>query len=141
MEIRHESEVRAPVTAVWDVYADVPHWPRWTASVTSAEYVVGDEIADGALVRIRQPKLPVMTWEVTEVSPGRSWSWVSHSPGSRTIASHELTPHADGTTGMVQTIVHEGWAGNLLGRLLARQTRRYLAMEAEGLAATLEHAR
>src|SRR5215471_16690616 len=141
MEIRHESEVRAPVAAVWDVYADVTHWPRWTASVTSAEFVVGDQLADGARVRIRQPKLPTTTWEVTELAPGRSWSWVSHSPGSRTTASHELTPRADGTTGVVQTIVHAGWGGKLVGRLLARRTRRYLAMEAAGLAAAMEHAR
>jgi len=141
MEIRHESVIRVPVAAVWDVYADVPHWPRWTRSVTSAEYVVGDSLADGARVRVRQPRLPVTTWEVTEIVPGRSWSWVARSPGSRTTASHELRPRADGHTDVVQTIVHEGWAGNLVGRLLASQTRRYLAMEAEGLAAALEPAR
>jgi len=86
----------------------------------------------GAKVRIRQPRLPTVTWEVTKWNPGHSWTWTAASPGVRTEASHVLTCTVGGTIAE-QSI---GWSGPL-GRLAAyvwrSLTRRYLAIEATGL--------
>lgn len=131
-------DINATAATVWDVYADVEHWPDWTASVRSVTFVAGDHVAIGARARIAQPKLPKAEWEVTEVEPGRSWTWVASAPGVRTTAIHRVEPLDDGSTRVTQTLIQEGALGWLIARVYAGLTRRYLRMEAEGLAARCE---
>ena len=92
--------------------------------------------------RVRQPKLPVAVWEVTELVPGRSWTWVARGPGVRTTATHTVIPAADnpGGTRVESLLVQEGPLGAVIARVYARLTRRYLTMEAEGLKARCEQA-
>ena len=89
-------------------------------------------------MRIKQPRLPRVTWQVTELIPGRSWTWQNRSPGALTIAQHVVTPLDEDTTQVEQSIDQTGPVGSLIGRLIAGTTRRYLRMEAEGLKATAE---
>jgi uncharacterized membrane protein len=131
-------EIHAPSDAVWAVYADVERWPTWTASVRSVELVGGDALAPGVRARIDQPRLPRVTWTVTELTPGRSWAWEARSPGAHTVARHVLTPVGDGSTRVETSIDQGGPIGALVGRLYAGLTRRYLRMEAEGLKARCE---
>jgi hypothetical protein len=100
--------------------------------VRRVELLDGDELALGHRVRIDQPKLPTVVWTVTELTPGRSWTWENRAPGSVATAVHELRD-ADGGTRADQTLRQEGVVGALVGRLVARLSRRYLAMEAAGL--------
>ena len=73
-----------------------------------------------------------MVWEVTKWEPGRSWTWVATGPGARTEASHVLTASGRGTVAE-QSIVSSGPLGRLVAFLYRSLTRRYLAIEAEGL--------
>ncbi len=130
--------ISAPVERVWDVFSDVERWPEWTASVTDLTVVSGPVLAIGSRVRIKQPGLPVLVWEVTAVEPGRSWTWTSRSVGVRTRARHQLERIDSATTHVEQIIEHTGALGVLVGRLMRRRTRRYLAMEAAGLKARSE---
>jgi uncharacterized protein YndB with AHSA1/START domain len=130
----HDSvQIGAAAADVWRVFTDVERWPEWTASVRTVEIVRGSGVEPGARVRIRQPRLPVMTWEVTEVDPGVSWAWVARSPGVATVARHTVTPAGPGTTLVEQVIEQRGPLAGIAGRLTARLTRRYLAIEAAGL--------
>ena len=131
MKIEAQVVVDAPPERVWKVWADVERWPEWTASVTRIEPLSGP-LQVGARFRIRQPRLPVLEWEVTSLEEGRSWTWVAHSPGAVTTARHVVVPTANGTVAE-QHLLHEGWAGAPVGWLMQGQTRRYLAMEGEGL--------
>lgn len=131
-------DIHAPADAVWAVYADVGNWPTWTASVRSVELADGTGLAQGAAARIDQPRLPRVTWTVTELTPGRSWAWEARSPGARTVARHVVTPTGDGATRVDTSIDQNGPIGGLVGRLYAGLTRRYLRMEAEGLKARCE---
>ena len=124
-------EIAAPPELVWNVYSDVVGWPSWTASVTSVEPLDGP-LRVGARVKIRQPKLPTVVWTVTELTPGTSWTWTATSPGARTVATHRVAPHGAGTR-VDQSIEQTGIVGRIVGRLCARLTRRYVAMEAAGL--------
>jgi uncharacterized protein YndB with AHSA1/START domain len=130
----HDSvQIGAAAADVWRVFTDVERWPEWTASVRTVEIVRGSGVEPGARVRIRQPRLPVMTWEVTEVDPGVSWAWVARSRGVATVARHTVTPAGPGTTLVEQVIEQRGPLAGIAGRLTARLTRRYLAIEAAGL--------
>jgi hypothetical protein len=86
----------------------------------------------GAKARIRQPRLPTVVWEVTKWEPGHSWTWTATGPGARTEASHNLTVSGRGTIAE-QSIVSSGPLGRLLAFAWRSLTRRYLAIEAEGL--------
>jgi uncharacterized membrane protein len=138
MTFEHTATIDAPAEVVWAVYRDVTRWPEWTASVRSVELLGADELALGARARIRQPRLPTVVWEVTELDAGRSWTWTARSPGATTHALHLVRPLADGRTEVTQRIDQRGPLGQLASLVLARTTRRYLAMEAAGLAARCE---
>ena len=123
--------IDAPIDIVWSVFTDVERWPTWASSFTSVELIDGP-MRLGAKARIRQPRLPTVVWEVTKWEPGRSWTWTATSPGARTEASHVLTVSGRGTLAE-QSIVSSGPLGRLAALVWRSLTRRYLAIEAEGL--------
>lgn len=133
MRFDDDVTIDAAADHVWQIYSDVERWPEWTASVRSVEYEQGDTLTPGSRVRIRQPKLPAAVWEVQEVEPGRTWTWVAHAPGVRTTAVHTVEAVDDHRTRVRQAIVQEGAVAAIAGRVYARLTRRYLSMEARGL--------
>ena len=77
---------------VWEVFGDVERWPEWTASVTRLVALDGPGLAVGKRFEIKQPRMPKLVWEVTEVDPGVSWTWVQRSPGGCDLARHEVIP-------------------------------------------------
>ena len=123
--------IDAPIDVVWSVFTDVERWPTWASSFTSVELIDGP-MRLGAKARIRQPRLPTVVWEVTKWEPGRSWTWAATGPGAYTEASHVLTVSGRGTVAE-QSIVSSGPVGRLLALVWRSLTRRYLAIEAEGL--------
>ncbi len=134
-------EIDAPTSLVWDVFSDVERWPEWTASVTELVALDGSGLAVGKRFQIKQPKLPKLVWEVTDVAPGVSWTWVQRSPGGATSALHSLTPIAGDRTLVRQVLDQRGPVGALIARFMIRTTRRYLEMEAQGLKARSEQLR
>jgi uncharacterized membrane protein len=140
VRVNHESsaEIDAPAATVWDVYRDVARWSEWSASVDHAEPLDGPELTVGARFAIKQPRLPKTVWRVTEVEPGRSWSWQSKAPGVTTVGWHEVTALASGRTRARQGVEQRGWLAPAFGALTARLTERYLALEAAGLKARSE---
>ncbi len=133
MTFDDEILIAAPIDEVWAVYSDVEHWPEWTASVRECHYVAGTTLQPGARVRIAQPKLPVATWEVQALEPGRAWTWVATGPGVRTTAIHTLVAEGPDATRVRMQLEQRGPVGAIVARVYARLTRSYLAMEAAGL--------
>ena len=138
MQFEHEVSIDAPLATVWRVYSDVERWPDWTQSIRRVRYLDTNEIKLGARVEIEQPKLPKAVWVITSVNLGHAWTWESKAPGMKTTASHRLVEGTDGETHVHTTIIQEGLLGAIFGRLYARLTRSYLAMEAAGLKARAE---
>ena len=126
-------DIDAPPDVVWDVFSDVERWPEWTASVTRLVALDGPGIAVGKRFEIKQPRMPKLVWEVTDVSPGAGWTWVQRSPGGTTAARHDVIPASGGRTRVQQQIDQRGPIGVLVGVLMRRMTKRYLDLEAAGL--------
>jgi uncharacterized protein YndB with AHSA1/START domain len=131
-------EIDAPPSTVWDVFVDVERWPEWTASVDRLVALDGPGIEVGKRFEIDQPRMPTLVWQVTEVEPGRSWTWVQRSPGGTTLASHVIEAVGDDRTLVRQRIDQRGPVGVTVGLLMRRLTRRYLELEAQGLKARSE---
>jgi uncharacterized membrane protein len=133
MIVDNRVEIDAPAPVVWDVYADVEHWPDWTASVERLAPLDSPGIEVGKRFQLKQPHMPNLVWEVTQVDPGVSWTWRQRSPGATTIATHQVFAQGPGRTLVLQRIAHRGPIGVVVGVLMLRLTNRFLHLEAAGL--------
>jgi len=130
--------IDAPAGLVWDVFSDVEHWPDWTASVTSLTGRDGPVLAVGKRFTVKQPGMSKLVWKVTEIDPGSSWTWAQRSPGVLVTARHWVTAQPGGRTLVRQQLEQRGALGALVGRMMAKKTRRFLELEAQGLKARSE---
>ena len=128
MRFDHSSTIQAPPERVWEVFSNVERWPDWTPTIDSVERLDAGRIHLGARTRIRQPKLPVAIWEVTELKEGEYFEWVSKAPGIKTTGGHRVISTPEGTVATA-TIIQEGPLGWLFGKLYAGLTKRYIATE------------
>ena len=133
MELEVSVEVAAPAAKVWAVLAAVERWPEWTASVTSVRRLDGGELAVGSRARIRQPGLPAAAWRVTALEPGRYFEWEASGPGMKAVAAHEVRASVSGGSAVRLSLRQTGPLSWLLGFWLAKVSRRYVEMEAQGL--------
>ncbi len=131
-------EIAAPAATVWSVFSDVERWPEWTASVERLVALDGPGLDVGRRFAIKQPRLPNLVWQVTDVDPGAGWTWRQGSPGGVTIAVHELVVTSPEHTLVRQGIEQRGPVGVAVGVLMRGLTRRYLRLEADGLKARCE---
>jgi hypothetical protein len=133
MNLQISTDIRAESKSVWATLVDVERWPEWTRSVDEAERLDDGEFGIGSRARVRQPRIPVAIWKVTEFESGRSFTWVSEAIGIRSVGTHLLEPRGDGTVSLTLTLVQTGWLAWLVRSRAEKTARDYLAMEAQGL--------
>ena len=126
--------IDAPPEPVWEVLFDVARWPEWLPTVDGVQRLDDGPLQVGSRAEVRQPRLPRAVWEVTEVVPGRSFTWEATGPGMRTIGRHEVAPDATGST-VTLGIEQTGPMGAVAALLWRRLTQRYIELEAASLAA------
>jgi len=132
-------EISAPAQRVYDVYSDVERWPEWTESVTSVQRLDDGPLRVGSSARIKQPRLPTAEWEVTDIEPGRSFTWTARGPGIISTGSHVVArTDREGQVTATASVHQAGAFGWLLGLMTKRLTDRYLQIEVGGLKARCE---
>ena len=125
--------ISAPCSRVWEVMSDVEGLPELTRSMTSAETLDPGPLQVGSRVRIRQPRLPVAMWTVTELVENHHFTWVATGPGMRTTAEHIVTSFGDDTSQLCLRIDQAGPLGGVVSRLYKGLTERYINLEATGV--------
>lgn len=125
--------VDAPASRVWQVLTDVEHWPELTASMTSVRGLDGPRPAPGARFEVRQPRLRRAVWTVTRLDEGTAFDWESRAPGVRSRGTHLLEPDGSATR-LTLTIDQSGVLAWPVALLAGTMIRRYLALEARGIA-------
>jgi uncharacterized protein YndB with AHSA1/START domain len=124
-------EIQAPPSEVWRVLLDVERWHEWTRSIESVRLLNGKELAVGVKASIKQPRMPVVTWTVSEFTPERSFTWSAASMGTKTVATHVIEPTQSGSR--VTLAIEQTGALFHLMPWVKSMTRRYIEMEAQGL--------
>lgn len=141
MRLTHSTEIPAPNNLVWRVWTDVERWPQWMESMDHVDLaesggaIEGEPLKLGSRVWIAQPRMAAATYEVTELTPFRSWTWIAHNHGTTITATHELTPVGTAATRIDAAVEITGPIGAIAGRLVRKRSQRYLELEAEGLRA------
>jgi len=125
-------DISAPPDQVWSVLMDVERWSEWTPSVTSIERLDAGPFVVGSRVQILQPKLLPATWTITQLDPGRSFTWVSGKPGLHVIARHLIEPTYQASR-VTLSVEFEGLLLKLAGRAFRKIHEEYLQMQASGL--------
>ena len=115
-------EIDAPPDKVWATLVDVDRWPEWTASISTVERRGAGVLARGSKVRIKQPRMPRLVWEVTDFEPGTAFTWRSASPGVTTVASHRLSGTAETGVTVTLTVDMSGVMAPIAGLLTSRTT-------------------
>lgn len=127
-----QASIAAAPEKVWPVMSDVERWQEWTESIRSVEPLGDARAAVGARYRVSQPRLAPAVWTVTSWEPQRGFAWESRSPGLRAVGEHLIATEGAGCRVSLR-VRFEGFLSPLIALLFGGLTRRYMALEAEGL--------
>jgi uncharacterized membrane protein len=140
MKLEKSVDTTADLDSSWAAITDITNWPRWTASVTSVERLDDGPLRPGSRARVKQPGMQSLIWSVTEWREQAEFTWVTRSPGVRTVGRHLIHRNPDGSTRITVELEQTGALAGLVNRLIGRRTARYLGLEAAGLKAASEDA-
>jgi uncharacterized membrane protein len=135
--VRVAIDISAPPARVWQAVVDVEAWPRWTRSMTEVKRLDTGPLHVGSRARVKQPGLPVLAWEVTELAEGSAFAWVTRIPGVATTGRHDISETADGSR-LTLTVEWSGPLAGVVGALNANRARQSLTQEADGHKAASE---
>ena len=131
--IRATARSAATPDRLWSLASDVERWGDRLPTVDSVRPLGSGPTGVGSRFEVRQPGLPKAVWEVTDWQPGRSFTWVSTSPGIRSTAVH--TVHGDGDGSRLGLSLE--WSGPLarvLELFIGRRAQGMVEAEAEAFA-------
>jgi uncharacterized membrane protein len=137
MEWTHTQVIDAPADVVWRLTADVASWPSFMPTVRSVERLDQGPLRVGSSARLRQPGQRTATWTVTELTPGRTFSWRSDRRGMAMVGAHRVDAEGRGSRSTL-TLTMSGPLAPVLGRLLGPMMRRVLRIENGCFAARAE---
>ncbi len=133
----HFVTIYAPRARIWDMLSNLQRWPDLMESIEAVQRSDTAAMGVGSRVRIKQPKLPATQWTITSWKPGKSFTWESTSFGLRVIARHRIV-EAPSACKLELDLQLDGWLAPVVGALVGRVIRRYMAMEAAGLKSASE---
>ncbi|WP_348269167.1 SRPBCC family protein [Edaphobacter paludis] len=125
-------DIEASSDRVFTVLCNVERWPEWTSTMSSVRRIDDGPLSVGSRAQVRQPGLRPAIWQVTEMEPGRSFSWATRSPGVHVTGRH-LIEKRGASSRVTLSIEFAGLLGPVVSRLFRKMNERYLTTEAESL--------
>jgi Polyketide cyclase / dehydrase and lipid transport len=135
--IRATARSAATPALLWSLASDVERWGDRLPTVDSVRPLTSGSTGVGSRYEVRQPRLPRAVWEVTAWQPGRSFTWVSSSPGVRSTAVHTVHDDGDGSR-LELSLDWSGLLAPILELLIGRKARSMVETEAETFARLAE---
>lgn len=115
---------------LWSIASDVERWGERLPTVESVRPLGSGPTGVGSRFEVRQPGLPKAIWEVSDWHPGRSFTWVSSSPGIRSTAVHTVQADDDGSR-LDLSLEWSGPLARVLELLIGRKARGMVQTEAD----------
>ena len=140
MRFEKSIEIQAPQQRVWDVLSDLEAWPRRIETVDVVEVLTPPPIGTGSRVRLKQPKLPEGTWDVTTWDAPSYFEWTQKSGGATSVAGHRVEALGEGRARLMLTLDMRGFAIPVIALFYKGLVNRYMDREAEGLKRAAEAA-
>ena len=126
-------EIEAPPAVVWAILEDVEKWPTWTPSILRVVRQESGTFGVGSTAKVKAKGFPEGLLRVTELSPGRSFTWQGSSgPGFRVLLGHAIEAVGAGSR-VTLSITPVGPAAICMGWLAARMSKPNINIEAESL--------
>jgi carbon monoxide dehydrogenase subunit G len=125
-------EIEAAPARVWNVIADVGHWPEWTPSILSVEDL-SEPFALGGTATVQALGTPTSGYRVTRWEPGHGFDWETRVRGATAIGRHWVEPAGEGKSLATLTLDMPGIIAVVFKPMLSRVIKRNLEMEANGL--------
>jgi uncharacterized membrane protein len=140
MHFEKTIEIDAPQHRVWDVLSDLEAWPPRIETVDVVELLTPAPITKGSRVRLKQPKLPEGTWDVTDWDAPSYFEWTQKTGGITSVAGHRVEAMGEGRTRLTLTLDMRGFLIPVMGLFYKGLTNRYMNLEAEGMKRAAETA-
>ena len=90
MRFERSIVIDAPQQRVWDVLSDLEAWPERIETVELVELLTPTPLGEGSRVRLKQPRLPEGTWEVTVWDAPSYFEYRQHGGGVTIVGGHRV---------------------------------------------------
>ena len=140
MRFEKSIEIDASQQRVWDVLSDVEAWPQRIETVEAVELLTPVPLAKGSRVRLRQPKLPEGSWDITVWDAPSYFEWAQKASGVTSVAGHRVEALGEGRARLTLTLDMRGFRIPVLGRFYKGLTNSYMDLEAKGMKRAAETA-
>jgi uncharacterized membrane protein len=132
MHFEKTIEIDAPQQRVWDVLTDIEAWPQRIETVDEVELLTPAPIAKASKVRLKQPKLPEGTWDVTAWDAPSYFEWTQKSTGITSVAGHRVEALGERRARLTLRLDMRGFLIPV-AFFYRGLTNRYMNLEAEGM--------
>ena len=140
MRFQKSIEINAPQQRVWDVLSDLEAWPERIETVDTVELLTPAPITKGSRVRLKQPKVPEGTWEITTWDAPSYFEWTQKTGGATNVAGHRVEARGEGRARLTLTLEMRGLLVPIISLFYKDLTNRYMNLEAEGMKRAAESA-
>jgi uncharacterized membrane protein len=140
MRFDQSIDIDARQQRVWDVLSDLQSWPQRIETVDLVELLTPAPVGEGSRVRLKQPKLPEGTWEVTVWDAPSYFEWRQRSGGVTSVAGHRVEVLEEGRSRLALTLDMRGLLVPLIALFYKGLTNRYMTIEAQGMKRAAESA-
>ena len=140
MRFEKSVDIDAPQQRVWGVLSDIEAWPQRIETIDMVELLTPAPVTKGSRVRLKQPKLPEGTWDITAWDAPSYFEWTQKATGATTVAGHRVEALADGRARLTLTLDMRGLFVPIVAVFYKNLTNRYMNLEAEGMKRAAESA-
>lgn len=140
MHVEKSIEIDASQARVWDAISAIEAWPQRIETVDTVELLTPPPVTTGSRVRLKQPKLPEGTWEVTVWDAPSYFEWKQKTGGITNVAGHRVEALGTERSRLTLTLEMRGLLIPVIGLFYRGLTNRYMGLEAEGMKRAAESA-
>jgi hypothetical protein len=109
MRFEKSIDIDAPQQRVWDVLSALEAWPQRIETVDIVELLTPAPITKGSRVRLKQPKLPEGTWDITVWDAPSYFEWTQKTGGTTSVAGHRIEALGEGRARLTLTLDMRGF--------------------------------